>query len=186
MRTYVYFVRHAEAESNVNPFFPGSVNGLTDKGREQANALAERFKNVPIHAIYCSDVLRAKQTAEVVASAVGLVPIEQGFLQERTVVFTSPTEYRPDEAFAHMLERLKAAKVFLESREEKYIVIVSHAIFLRSLSAYLMLGEMFTEKLSDTVSDSLIIDHASVSKWMFNHDKRVWRLQYWNDQSHLA
>ncbi len=45
---------------------------LTDKGRAQAEALAERLADIPLDAVYSSDLERARATAEAVASSQGL------------------------------------------------------------------------------------------------------------------
>lgn len=37
MKTNIYFTRHAECQSNIDPFFTGDLNGLTEKGVNQAN-----------------------------------------------------------------------------------------------------------------------------------------------------
>jgi len=40
MKTNIYFVKHAESESNINPAFNGSVDGLTEKGIKQSKRVA--------------------------------------------------------------------------------------------------------------------------------------------------
>ena len=63
------FVRHGESEANVlrvisNHSLP---HALTGRGRGQAHRLAERVQGSDIVRIYCSAILRARQTAEIVA-----------------------------------------------------------------------------------------------------------------------
>ena len=73
----LYFVRHAESEANVLHIISnrGMVYGLTDHGKQQAAALASEMRDKRIRKIYSSRMLRAMQTAEIVAQAVG-APIE--------------------------------------------------------------------------------------------------------------
>ena len=67
MVTKIYLIRHAEAEGNVVPFFQGSIDtALTEKGEQQLEYLAERFRHVPLDAIYFSPYQRARLTAEAV------------------------------------------------------------------------------------------------------------------------
>lgn len=70
----IYFVRHGESEANLLAEFSnrGTRHGLTPKGRRQASALAENLKRSPIDLIYSSPLLRATQTAEIVAAHLGL------------------------------------------------------------------------------------------------------------------
>lgn len=65
----LYFVRHGESEANVLGIISnrGYQHPLTQKGITQANALAERLRDVPLAAIYSSPLMRAVQTAEIVA-----------------------------------------------------------------------------------------------------------------------
>jgi probable phosphoglycerate mutase len=70
----LYFARHGESEANVLKIFantPGKY-GLTDKGRQQARALAERLKPELITRAYASPLLRAQQTAQIVCEVLGI------------------------------------------------------------------------------------------------------------------
>jgi probable phosphoglycerate mutase len=69
----LYFVRHGESEANVlrvisNRDLP---HALTEAGRAQAQALAQKLRDVPFTRIYASQVLRARQTAEIVSHQLG-------------------------------------------------------------------------------------------------------------------
>jgi len=44
------------------------VHGLTDKGKRQAEELADSLQDVHFTALYCSPILRAVQTGEIVAN----------------------------------------------------------------------------------------------------------------------
>ncbi len=74
--THLYFIRHGEAHSNVNPVIGGMRGclGLTDRGHAQVAALAERLAGGEIAAdvLIASTLPRARQTAEPVAAALGL------------------------------------------------------------------------------------------------------------------
>lgn len=62
--TTIYLIRHAEAEGNLFRRAQGHWNGkITERGKKQIDALAERFKDVQIDAVYSSDLDRAKETA---------------------------------------------------------------------------------------------------------------------------
>ena len=62
--TKVYLVRHAEAEGNLYRRAQGHYNStITERGYRQIAALAERFKNVHIDAVYASDLWRTRTTA---------------------------------------------------------------------------------------------------------------------------
>lgn len=69
------FLRHGESLGNAQARWQGQSNyPLTDKGRAQAKALAERWKseNVKFDLVLSSPLGRAKETAEIIVSALGL------------------------------------------------------------------------------------------------------------------
>jgi len=75
---YISFLRHGESVGNAEARWQGQSDfPLTDTGRAQARALAERWKreNQSFDLAIASPLLRAKETAEIIASALNL-PIE--------------------------------------------------------------------------------------------------------------
>ena len=71
--TTVYIIRHAEAEGNVYRRCHGQYDSLlTPRAYEQLPYLAKRFENVPLSAVYASDLFRARTTAKAVAQPHGL------------------------------------------------------------------------------------------------------------------
>ena len=63
MRLFV--VRHAEAA----PGEPDDLRPLTDAGRTAARALGERLAAENVDAVFCSPLLRARETADAIARA---------------------------------------------------------------------------------------------------------------------
>jgi broad specificity phosphatase PhoE len=72
----VVCLRHAEAQINVDGYFSSAIPGtpLTELGRRQAHAAAQNLSRDDVAAVYASPVLRARQTGEIVAAALG-VPV---------------------------------------------------------------------------------------------------------------
>ena len=71
--TTVYLIRHAEAEGNVYRRCHGQYDSLlTPRAYEQLPYLAKRFENVPLDAVYASDLFRARTTAKAVAAPHGM------------------------------------------------------------------------------------------------------------------
>lgn len=68
--TTLYFVRHGETDYNRHRIMQGRrINSsLNDLGRRQAEALAERFADVELDAIYTSSLRRAIETADAVSA----------------------------------------------------------------------------------------------------------------------
>lgn len=65
--TQVYLIRHAEAEGNLYRRIHGWYDStITENGRRQIDALAERFRGIPIDAVYSSDLYRTRTTADAI------------------------------------------------------------------------------------------------------------------------
>jgi len=80
MATTLYLIRHGETDANVSGVWQGSTDSpLNERGLAQARALAQRIaqEQLPINIIFSSPLRRARQTAEMVAQALGDVPIIQ-------------------------------------------------------------------------------------------------------------
>ncbi len=73
----IYFTRHGESEANLlrEHSNRGFRHPLTAKGREQAAALARKLEGVGVTRLFTSPIMRAVQTAEILADALG-VPYE--------------------------------------------------------------------------------------------------------------
>jgi broad specificity phosphatase PhoE len=67
----LYFVRHGESVANILHEFSNSgyKHPLTEKGVEQAQALAQSLSGLQVEQIYSSPVMRAMQTAQVLAES---------------------------------------------------------------------------------------------------------------------
>ena len=72
--TKIYLIRHAEAEGNLYRIAHGHEEGLiTDyRGPRQMQALARRFRDIPVDAVYASDLIRTQTTAQAVYVPKGL------------------------------------------------------------------------------------------------------------------
>jgi probable phosphoglycerate mutase len=73
----LYFVRHGESKANLLWEFSnrGCKHGLTERGIEQAKALARNLQGVPFSQVYTSPIKRAYQTAKILSKALG-IPME--------------------------------------------------------------------------------------------------------------
>jgi len=80
----LYFLRHGESQANLNRIF-ASVEGnwpLSDDGRIQAQSQAEKMRSRDLDTIYCSTLVRTRETAGIVGEACGKNPIATDKLVE--------------------------------------------------------------------------------------------------------
>jgi isoleucyl-tRNA synthetase len=108
-----YVVRHGQADNNIlgiissKPDFP---HHLTDIGREQVRAEAEKLKDKKIDLIYVSPFIRTQETAEIIANILKLKP-EQVITDDRLhEVYTGVMDGKTDAEYQQ----------FFESRMEKF------------------------------------------------------------------
>jgi broad specificity phosphatase PhoE len=79
----LYLARHGQTAYNLEGRFQGQLPvPLDDTGRAQAAELADRAAAHEFAKLWCSPLLRARETADIVASRIGLEPQEDPRLME--------------------------------------------------------------------------------------------------------
>lgn len=103
--TRVIAIRHGETDWNVDLRIQGQLDiSLNDTGRRQARRLALALADESLHAVYSSDLARARETAQAVAAAHGLAVLDEPGLRERAfgrfegLTFREIEERWPDES----------------------------------------------------------------------------------------
>lgn len=79
----IVLVRHGETEGNAKRILQVAETPLSDVGIAQAASLAPRILQLGAAAILCSDLLRARMTAEPIAALTGAPVTFSALLQER-------------------------------------------------------------------------------------------------------
>ncbi len=107
--TVLYVVRHGETEFNRRRIVQGRKvdASLNEAGRRQADALARRFADERLDAVYASTLRRARETASAVAAKHPGVPVRH--LHDLEEMSWGDYEGRPfDERVRAMYERMEA------------------------------------------------------------------------------
>jgi probable phosphoglycerate mutase len=80
----VLLIRHGENDYVKKRRLAGRLPGvhLNERGRAQAQALAQALKDTPLKAVYCSPLDRAVETAQPIAAARGLTVVKREALVE--------------------------------------------------------------------------------------------------------
>jgi broad specificity phosphatase PhoE len=156
--TTVYLARHGESDWNAANRFQGhSDRPLTDEGRRQAEALAELVATENVDAIYSSPLIRALETARIVAVRTGLEVIEVDGLREvntgswsglsREEVrerfpegferwVSGGSGWEDGETYEEMAERtLEAVSRIAEAHPGGRVLVVSHGGPIRAIQA---------------------------------------------------
>jgi phosphoserine phosphatase len=156
--TIVLLARHGQSDWNAARRWQGHADRpLTEKGRAQATALAERLAHIELDGVYSSTLRRATDTARVVAEAQGLELVQLPELREVDVgswsgLTREEAEERFPEGFARwregfpgwedgedydeMAQRVIGAVVELAlAHEDGRVLVVSHGGPIRAIHA---------------------------------------------------
>jgi probable phosphoglycerate mutase len=115
-RTTIHFIRHGDAVPDAGATFDAATGydilGLSTKGIAQARAMAERVAaTVDLAAIYASPTLRARETAEALASAAGLEVAFDARVREVYLGSESVEHVAPEDRARMVKERLESLAV---------------------------------------------------------------------------
>jgi broad specificity phosphatase PhoE len=156
--TTILIARHGQSDWNQEKRWQGHADRpLTERGREQAQALADRLAHIELDAVYSSDLQRARDTAAVVAESQGLELRQLPELREVDVgswsgLTRAEAEERFPEGFARwrdgypgwkdgetyeaMTDRvLRAVDEIAEEHEGGRVLVVSHGGPIRAIHA---------------------------------------------------
>ncbi|MDP1547747.1 MAG: histidine phosphatase family protein [Anaerolineales bacterium] len=101
----ITFLRHGESVGNAESRWQGQSDfPLTERGRAQANALAERWKkeSMQFDLVISSPLERTKETAEVIASALNLrIEFDPLWLERDNGEFAGLTAHEVRQNFSH-------------------------------------------------------------------------------------
>ena len=201
--TKIYLIRHAEAEGNLYRRMHGHYNSLiTDNGYRQIQALAERFREIHIDAVYSSDLFRTMTTARAICDTKGLPlvtrpdlrEIHMGDWEDRTFAAiamvepemmgyfsqSSPLYRAPNgESFQEVRDRGSAAILDIAARHEgQTVAIFAHGTLIRNaLAAFQGIGPEGMHKMKH--SDNTAVAYLEVEEGKAN-------VIYADDNSHLS
>ncbi|MBI2623772.1 MAG: histidine phosphatase family protein [Candidatus Liptonbacteria bacterium] len=83
---HIYFIRHGQTTGDIEDRYGGDYDDhLTERGRSQAEELAEKLKDKGIEAVLSSPLLRARETAEILAKRFGCAVTVKQHLKERSM-----------------------------------------------------------------------------------------------------
>lgn len=200
--TTIYLIRHAEAEGNLFRRAQGHWNGkITPRGKKQIDALAERFRDVHIDAVYSSDLDRAKETAGALLRGRNLElhttrqlrEIHMGVWEGDSwgdLAYKWPEQMYnfnndPDkwvvpgaESFAQCRARMTAAITEIARENDgKTVGIVAHGMCIKIF----LMGVLGLPSNDTSMHHG---DNTSVS--LLHYDGGRFTVEYYNDNSHLG
>lgn len=200
--TEIYVIRHVEAEGNLYRMMQGNWDGgVTALGSMQRDALAKRFENIHIDALYSSPLYRARFTATAISQNHGLeiniddrlIEIDSGpweavpfgnLIQTDAEQFNnflrSPEDFKVEgaETFFDVQKRAMAAmKEIAERHDGQTVAMTSHGVAIRCA-----LTGLLGMRINDTEAIP-IFNNTGVAHLFYEDGK--FTADYINDYSHL-
>jgi broad specificity phosphatase PhoE len=204
MATRLLLVRHGATTLSAEDRFAGATDiPLSDEGRSQAAALAERLRDDPINAIYCSPMRRTLETASIITNPHELTPVSRPALREidhghwegltrQEVESRFKDEYArwEEDPFSSapsggecgvdvMARALPVIRAIVEAHHDQQVVVVSHKATIRLIISSLLGFDArgYRDRLDQAPACLNVLD--------FKDSVRA-RLMLFNDVSHYA
>jgi broad specificity phosphatase PhoE len=199
----ITLLRHGESVGNAESRWQGQTDfPLNDVGREQARALAERWKNEgeTFDLILTSPLIRAKETAQIVASALNVKAVEEPLLMERDNgefsgltadealnKFPRPEFFTPYDSVGGdgegdwelFLRAGQALQNILKKNAANYLV-VSHGGLLNQF----MHAVVGVAPQANYAGTRFNFDNAAFARLVYSPTQHRWRIDVLNDCAH--
>jgi broad specificity phosphatase PhoE len=208
----IYFIRHGITGGNEINAYQQLDTPLSEKGRAQANFLAERFTKIPFDVLIASTMERAQETARAIAQKTGHEVIAEGLFHEilrpsvvRGKVQTDPEvkevikvadsywkvegkRHSDEENFYDLKKRAVKALEYLISRDEETMVVVTHGTILKMMLAVMVRGDTLEPDFWDEIEKFFFPQNTGITWVEYNNEYNPnhWQLITWNDHAHLG
>ncbi|OGG87720.1 hypothetical protein A2592_03285 [Candidatus Kaiserbacteria bacterium RIFOXYD1_FULL_42_15] len=206
----VYLVRHGATLANIENRVQSFEEPLSELGSKQAEALAERCSHLEFETLIASDMLRTRETASFISEKTDheiiLEPLfreitrpakfeglsrdsieYQTFLADELKHMDDPNwNYFEGELFASVSKRALDALAYLENRQEKSLLVVSHGLFLRYLVATVLTEKNLTTDIWHHLSQTMQMHNTGITILKRDIETNTWSLRTWNDHAHFA
>lgn len=193
MTTRVFLIRHAETEATKEDRFSGATDvPLTPEGREHACGLATRLREIKLDAVYASPLMRAMETARIIAEPHSLsvnsnedlteinsghwegltrAEVEKQFPEEYEKYERDPLDFAPEggESARRVADRAEPAFLqIVRAHPNQQIAVVSHKTTNRLLIG-IVLGidlKRYRDRLAQRPACLNVLDFADATQAM--------------------
>jgi len=163
----IYLVRHGESEWNVQSLMQGKTSGvpLTKTGIKQARAIEAKLKKIKFAAIFSSDLMRARQTAQIIAWQRKLAVITARAIRERSFgAYEGKTLEQYQEDLRETLKRFEAL-----SDKDKFKFVYPHGIEGIGATVARVITFLREVSVAYTGKNVLVISHGGVLRLLLIH-----------------
>ena len=181
----LFLIRHGQTEDNIKKIFSGQLDHmLSEKGRQQAAAIAPILGRIPFDRVYSSDLTRAMDTQKLALPQYEAIKLP--LLREYSLGSLSGLSYKTvredygitnydyspfgGESIPMVDQRTKAFLSILEEDPCEYVAAFVHAGIIRSLLRHVLGSEADTS--------ALVNSNCFIAVLTFEDGK--WKLLSWN------
>ncbi len=212
LMSFISLIRHGETDYNARGIIQGQLHiPLNEQGMNQAEKLARRLSRERIDLLISSDLLRAKQTAEIIAKnhpTIAHVEYSELFrerslgewegkdFQKYLKVSRANKNFRVKDGESHeeFLSRAKRAKQYLEKRSKElletgidsaHIAVITHGGLIRRIIQEYIHPEP-ARHFPYFATDNASITKIQIHDKQFEGDRKEHvTIMYLNDTCHL-
>ena len=200
-RTRIIIVRHGQTQWNIRRIRQGHLDSeLTEKGIDQAKALAQRLARENFSALYSSDLGRALQTAELIADVTGHEILMDARLRERHLgIFQglNGDEIKQKYPQEYALHRTLGPNYVIPGGESTKQQVARNVGFFESIVRERVgqtlvvvthggvVSGFFRHTLSIPLEAPRRFEFVNAGLNVFAHEEGNWLLLTWGDVSHL-
>jgi 2,3-bisphosphoglycerate-dependent phosphoglycerate mutase len=199
----VTFLRHGESVGNAEERFQGHADfPLTEKGLAQARALNARWQKlgVTFDRAFSSPLLRARQTAEIIAAGLqiplefdpDLMEIDNGLIaglkaEEALLIAPPPSFMTPytrygktgESRWEVYLRAGRAIQHILDRQPGRYLVVAHGGIL--NMALYAVLG---IPVQADAGGPRFFFDNTTFTTFTYEPERHCWRMLEFGDRQH--
>lgn len=206
----LYIVRHGESENNALKTFQDGSSHLSQKGKNQAQFLARRIEKLPnIDTVICSPYIRTRETLDQILK---LREFHEVIFSELAQEIERPTEFldeviegpatkdkiklmrenkadpawhlSDEENFTDFKKRTIKLIEYIESFDEKDILLVAHGLLAKIIVGVMLFGENLTADEHTRLEKFLLTKNTGITEC--RKKGGAWQLLTWNDHAHLG
>ena len=205
----VYIVRHGQTDTNSRDVVSGEHGTLSEKGKQQAQKLAERFQYVNFDHLLTSDYERAVETAGFIAETHKKSLEKEPLLRE----LRRPTEFHnksrtsaeylafldsldeninnpnwhfsDEENFFDLIKRVEEVFINLENINGD-VIVVCHARIMMTMTLYVIMSKQLTPDVWKMGMRNMSVSNTGITTVVYNEETKHWKLEMFNDRAHFA
>lgn len=207
----IFLVRHGRTDAHEADRKQTPSSHLGELGLKQAKLLSERMKLEQVDRVFSSKWDRAKETAEIVSTAINKNlelfdgihekehnPVIYGITKDSELhkrfeddlsKYESDLNWKFEGKGESLTDVVSRAKVFqnhlIKNHSNENVLVITHEHFIRCFMALALLGDNYDNETFYKIYKGIWLQNTGISLLEYVESDKSWRLLYVNDHLHL-